>query len=110
MMSDRTKGMTEAELAEYYDRTHDVSEFDESAEYPVEVRRNVTISVRFSEDEIEALRREAKTAGVKVTAYIRAAAVHASSPVDRKRLQEALRAVSEDVARVERLLAGKDIA
>lgn len=109
-MSDKTKAMTEAELAEHYDRTHDVSEFDESAAYPVEVRRNVTISVRFSEEEIEALRREAEAAGVKVTAYIRAAALQASSPVDRKRLQDALRAVSEDVARVERLLVPKDIA
>jgi predicted DNA binding CopG/RHH family protein len=109
-MSDRTKGMTEAELAEYYDRTRDVSEFDESAEFPVEVRRNVTISVRFSQEEIGALRREAGAAGVKVTAYIRAAALQASSPVDRQRLQDALRAVSEDVARVERLLGGKDIA
>lgn len=99
--------MSEAELAEYYDRTHDVSGFDESAEYPVEVRRNVTISVRFSEEEIEALRREAGMAGLKVTAYIRAAALQASSPVDRKQLQAALKAVSEDVAQVERLLTRK---
>jgi hypothetical protein len=67
----------------------------------------VTISVRFSQEEIGALRREADTAGVKVTAYIRAAALQASAPVDRKRLQEALRAVSEDVARAERLLIGE---
>jgi len=73
----------------------------------VEVPRNVTISVRFSQEEIGALRREADTAGVKVTAYIRAAALQASAPVDRKRLQEALRAVSEDVARAERLLIGE---
>lgn len=99
--------MSEAELAENYDRAHDVSDFDESAEYPVEVRRNVTISVRFSEEEIEALRREAEVAGLKVTAYIRAAALQASSPVDRKQLQAALKAVSEDVAQVERLLTRK---
>jgi uncharacterized protein (DUF1778 family) len=102
--------MNEAELAEYYDRTHDVSEFDESAAYPVEVRRNVRISVRFSEEEIKALRGAADAAGVKVTGCIRSAALQASSPVDHKQLRDALRAVSEDVARVERLLVGKDIA
>jgi hypothetical protein len=102
-----TQGMTEAELAEYYDRSHDFSEFDQSGSFPVEVTRDVTISVRFSAEEIQALRREAEAAGVKVTAYIRAGALQASSPVDRRRLQEALRAVSEDVAQVQRLLTGK---
>lgn len=101
---------SEAELARAYQESRDVSEFEGEGE-PVEVRRNVTISVRFSEAEIEVLRGEADAAGVKVTAYIRAAALQASSPVvDRKRLQEALRAVSEDVARAERILVGKDIA
>jgi len=102
-MSERAKGMSEGELAEYYDRTHDVSEFDEGGAYPVEVRRNMTISVRLPEAGIEALRREAEAAGVKVTAYIRAAALQASSPG--KRLQYALRTVAQDVARVERLMA-----
>jgi hypothetical protein len=97
-------GMSDAELAEYYERTHDVSEFDESAAYPVEVRRNVTISVRFSQEEIEALRRQAEAVGLKVTAYIRAAALQASSPVDRKRLLAALKVVSDDVARVKRII------
>jgi hypothetical protein len=63
--------------------------------------------VRFSDGEIEALRCAADAADLKLTAYIRAAALQASSPVDRKRLQAALREVSADVARVERLLAGK---
>lgn len=106
-MSDTTKGMSEAALADLYDQTHDVSEFDESAAYPAEVRRNVTISVRFSEEEIAALRREAEAAGIKVTAYIRAAALQAGAPVDRVQLQAALRAASEDVARAERLLVDK---
>jgi hypothetical protein len=105
-MSDRTQRVSEAELADYYNRTHDVSEFDESAALPVEVRRNVTISVRFSDEEMDALRCEAEAAGVKVTAYIRAAALQASLPVDRKKLRAALKAVSDDVARAERLLAG----
>lgn len=103
-MRNKTQGMSEAELAEHYDRTHDVSEFDEGAAYPAEVRRNITISVRFSDAEIEALRHEADAAGVKVTAYIREAALQGSSPVDQKRLRAALKAVADDVARAERII------
>ena len=106
-MSKGTQGMTEREQAAYYNETHDVSEFDEGAAYPVVVRRNVTISVRFSEEEIEALRREAEVSGVKVTAYIRSAALNATSPVDHQRLRDALRAASDEVARAERLLSGR---
>ena len=108
-MSESTRDMAGAELAEHYDRTRDVSEFDESAAYPVEVRRSVTISVRFSEDEIRQLRRDAEAAGLKLTSYIRAAALQACSPVDRDRLQAALRAVTEDVARAERLLRARSV-
>lgn len=97
---------SEAELAKTYQESRDPSGFDGEGE-PVEVRRNITISVRFSDVEIEALRREAEAAGVRLTAYIRAAALDAGSPVDRKRLQDALRAVSEDVAHVERLLTSR---
>lgn len=104
IMRNKTQGMSEAELAERYDRTHDVSEFDEGAAYPAEVRRNITISVRFSDAEIEALRHKADAAGVKVTAYIRAAALQGSSPVDQKRLRAALKAVADDVARAERII------
>ena len=103
-----TEQRSETELAEYYDRTRDTSGFDEASSQPVEVRRNVTISVRFSEDEMAELRRAAEAAGLKVTSYIRAAALQARSPVDRYRLQVALHAVSRDVAEAERLLAGND--
>lgn len=96
----------EAQLAQAYQESRDLSGFESEGER-VEVRRNVTISVRFSDAEIEALRREAEAAGAKLTAYIRAAALQASHPIDRKRLQAALRAVSDDVARVERLLVDK---
>jgi uncharacterized protein (DUF1778 family) len=73
---------TEAELAEYYNDTRDLSEFEGSE--PVEItRRDVTISVRFSADEIDALRRRSEAAGQKVTAFIRAAALEADRPLDR---------------------------
>lgn len=106
-MSNQAERGRESTWAAHYDQTHDVSEFEESQSYPSEVRRNVTISVRFSSEEIAALRREAQAAGVKVTAYIRAAALQASAPVDRQLLMAALRALSDDVARAERLLADR---
>lgn len=81
-----TKDMTEAELADYYNRTRDTSDFDGGRELPITVRRNVTISVRFSEEEITALRARADAAGAKVTSYIRAAALDAADPVDREKL------------------------
>lgn len=86
-----TDAMTEAELAEYYNRTQDTSDFDEGEEVPVTVRRNVTISVRFSDTEIAELRARAELAGVKVTSFIRAAALEATSPVDRAALGELAR-------------------
>jgi uncharacterized protein (DUF1778 family) len=103
-MSEKARDMTEAELASYYDRTHDLSEFEDGDEFPVEIRRNVTISVRFSEEEIALLRARAEAAGEKVTAYIRAAALQQAAPLDRARLRKAFEALSADVARAERLL------
>lgn len=79
-MSD-TENMTEAELADYYNRTEDLSEFGDPE--PVEFRRSVTISVRFSQDEIEELRRRADAAGLKVTALIRSLALATERPIDR---------------------------
>jgi predicted DNA binding CopG/RHH family protein len=74
---------TEAELADDYNESKDLSEFDEENAVPVTVKRSVTISVRFSDKEIEQLRARADQAGIKVTSYIRAAALEAASPVDR---------------------------
>ena len=79
---------TEAELAAHYDQTEDVSGFDSDAEEPISVRRSVTISVRFSAEELDELRQRADAAGVKVTSFIRAAALEATSPVDRAALGE----------------------
>lgn len=98
-MSDKTKGMTEAELAKYYDQTHDVSEFDDDAAYPVEVRRSVTISVRFSEEEIARLRTQAEAVGMKVTAFIRAAAL-----ADRDTVLRALKQLEQDAQRLGTLI------
>ncbi|WP_286930762.1 plasmid mobilization protein [Aeromicrobium sp. UBA7512] len=76
------KKSTNQELAEHYNETGDLSGFDETKAEPVAVRRAVTISVRFSDEEIAQLRERADQAGVKVTSFIRAAALEAASPVD----------------------------
>jgi len=86
-----TKEMSEAELAGHYNRTQDSSDFDGGEEVPITVKRNVTISVRFSDEEIADLRARAEQAGVKVTSFIRAAALEAASPVDRVTLSELAR-------------------
>lgn len=101
MSDDATLGISEAELADYYNHTMDVSGFDGGSEVPIKVGRKVTISVRFSEEEIEALRGRAEAAGVKVTSYIRAAALEAANPVDRAtlaRLAQDLERRAHDVA------------
>ncbi len=105
-----TEHPTEAELADYYDRTHDVSGFD--LEHPEPITRphrrlDVTISVRFSPEEIDLLRTEAERAGLKVTAFIRTLALqHASGPVlDRAALRRKLATVSAELDALERQLA-----
>ena len=100
-----TEAMTEAELAEYYNRTQDTSDFDEGEEVPITVRRNVTISVRFSVEEIAELRARAELAGVKVTSFIRAASLEATSPVDRVELGELARDLEQRAHQVAEFVA-----
>lgn len=81
-----TGGMTEEQLAEHYDNSQDTTDFDHGTEVRLKVKRDVTISVRFSEEEISALRDRAERSGMKVTAFIRAAALEVTNPVDRTAL------------------------
>jgi len=96
---------TEAELADYYNETKAVSEFDLEHPEPITVRRNVTISVRFSDEEIAELRARAEQAGVKVTSFIRAAALEAASPVDRVALGELARDLEQRAHQVAEFVA-----
>lgn len=100
-----TENMTDAELAEHYNRTQDTSDFDMGRSEPITVKRNVTISVRFSTEEIEELRARAEKEGVKVTSFIRAAALEASSPVDRAALGELARELEQRAHDVAKLMA-----
>lgn len=99
---------TDGEIAERYNRTGDVSDFSGETE-PVEVRRNVTISVRFSAHEMESLRTKAEAVGTKVTAFIRAAALDAERPPpDLAALAEATAAVDHHLHRLRESLAAME--
>lgn len=105
-----TEHLSEAELADYYDRTHDLTGFDLNHPEPITPPRgrlDVTISVRFSPEEIDLLRTEAERAGLKVTAFIRTLALqHAAGPVlDRAALRRKLATVSAELNALERQLA-----
>jgi len=101
-MSELSQTTEEAELAREYQNFRDLSAFETDAE-PVEVRRNVTISVRFSDDEIARLRAMAEQTGMKVTAYIRAAALEHGVQVNKPAILAVRRKASNDVASAERL-------
>ena len=83
-----------------------VDDADWGEPVPVTVRRNVTISVRFSAEEIEAIRQQAEATGMKVTAYIRQAAISGGDTIDRDKVASAVAAVSNDLDRVRRLIQG----
>ena len=97
--------MTEAELADDYNESKNLSEFDEVNAVSLTVKRSVTISVRFSDEEIQQLRARAERVGVKVTSFIRAAALEATSPVDRAALRELARDLEQRAHRVAELAA-----
>jgi len=104
---DSTGQASEADLAEsYYDRrTEDVWGEPEPLERPA--RLDVTLSVRFSREEIEAVRAAAQRAQLKPTAFIRHAALEALSarPVDRARLETDLAQAVELMRDAQRSLA-----
>jgi predicted component of type VI protein secretion system len=110
-MSSRAKrpcDPTEAELAErYYDRRHADGDWGEPEPLDKPVRLEVTLSVRFTREEVEAVRAAAERAGMKPTAFIRQAAVEALArrPVDRARLEKDLARAVELMRDAQRALA-----
>jgi hypothetical protein len=100
-----TTHMTEAELADYYAETHDLSEFDEGEVVPVpRGRRDMVLSVRFSPEELDSLRLRAEERGVKVTALVRSAALAQTSPIDSDELRKVAEALVADGAKLGRLI------
>lgn len=104
----RRSGKTpEAELAErYYERRDDDGDWGEPEPLEKPARLEVTLSVRFTADEIEALRAAADQAGIKPTAFIRQAAMAALAhrPVDRARVEKDLKQAVELMRDAQRVL------
>lgn len=93
---------TDAELAKFYNSTHDLSEFEggevvtNAPAHPE--TRSVTISVRFSPSELAEIEGLAKAAGMRVTAFIRAAALASEEPpVDRAEVLDLISALRRSV-------------
>lgn len=99
----RTRQTTDAELADYYNSTRDLSEFGggevvSSATQAQPETRSVTISVRFSPTELARVEKLAHAVGLRLTAFIRAAALATEEPpVDRTEVLELLTALRRSV-------------
>jgi len=82
--TDPADGMAEADAANYYNETHDLSGFNggevAELESPPTGSRSVTLSIRLSPEELQTLGQRAAAAGMKVTTYIRGAALKAEAP------------------------------
>ena len=100
----RDTNMTEAELADYYDQTSDLSEFDDGEVVKIEPGpKDSIVSVRFAAGELQTVERRAAEAGMKLTAFIRAAALSSAQVVDLDRLRKVaakLVADSQEIGRV----------
>lgn len=92
-----TEQMTDAD---YYDSTRDLSDFDGGEVVTMPETRSVTISVRFSPSELEALEQQANAADMRLTTYIRTAALAADEPpIDRAEVLDLLDALRHSVER-----------
>lgn len=96
---------TEVEMADHYDATGDVSEFDDGqiVRFPRH-RRDVVLSVRFSPSELDELRARAEQRGMKLTALVRAAALNEVTPVDSEQFREAVTRLLADGAKLRQVL------
>ena len=106
-----TTNMTETELGDFYDRTGDLSEFDDGEVIHIEPGpKNTVVSVRFAAGELEAVERQAKKAGMKLTTFIRASALSGAQVIDLDRLRKVaakLVADSDEIGKVVDLPAGR---
>lgn len=98
MTIDPTAGMTEAQLAEYYQaHRDDTEEWDPAEPVTRPGRLDVTISVRFTAAEIAAVRERAGEAGMKPTAFIRESALGVDAPLNRGLLAKTFDRLRSDV-------------
>jgi hypothetical protein len=95
---------TDAELAEHYDRNRDLSGWGEPLPKNTPARLDVTISVRFSGEELAAVRARAEALGLKPTTYIRRLVLAGDDPpLDRRGLAETVDALSRDLDDLRRI-------
>jgi hypothetical protein len=98
VMTEPGPGSTEAELADYYDRHRDLTDWSGPQPIQKSERLDVTISVRFTPAEIATIRTRAEAAGLKPTAYIRRCALATEQPpIDREQLRRTVAALSRDL-------------
>ncbi|GAA3968283.1 DUF1778 domain-containing protein [Thermobifida alba] len=112
--NDPTEGMSEAQLAEYYDTHRDLADFEGGEEVavtrkPERTGRCITLSIRLSDSEMRMLEEAAKRAGMKVTAFVRQAALVAADDsgtvLNRDQLLRAIRSLERDLDAVRRVAA-----
>ena len=91
----------EDRLADYdHAHGHDMHEWGEPEPIQKPDRLDVTIAVRFTADEIAAVRQRATEAAVKPTVFIRRAALHSHNPLDRDLLAKVVDDLRTDVQRL----------
>jgi hypothetical protein len=83
--------MNDAELAEYYHANKDSLLGEEDVEVRIAERLESVVSVRFTPSELTALEQAADAAGLKLSAYIRQAALSNASVIDLERARREMR-------------------
>lgn len=108
MTTEPTKNLTEDQLADYYhDHRDDMDQWCDPEPIRKPDRLDVTISVRFTVDEIAAVRQRAMDAGVKPTVFIRQAALHGSDQLDRRLLARTFDDLRTDVERLASVISAE---
>ena len=93
----------DSELAEYYEQHREGHQWDEPEAVQRPDRLEVTISVRFTRNEVAAVRARAEAAGLEPTAHIRRCALEAEEPpIDRGRLSQSVAALERDLEELRR--------
>ncbi|MHB2023533.1 MAG: plasmid mobilization protein [Mycobacteriales bacterium] len=91
------------ELADYYEQHREGRQWGEPEPVQRRDRLDVTISVRFTRNEIAAVRARAQAAGLKPTAHIRRCALEIEEPpIDRGKLSQSVAALSRDLEELRR--------
>lgn len=104
-MSKPDEGASDLELANYYDNApeNEWDDWDEPESVEKPERLDVTLSVRFTPAEINAIRARAAAAGLKPTTYIRQCTLAAEqTPIDRARIARTVDALSRDLDELRR--------